>query len=76
MSKKRNLNQDYAALGFFGGFLANATAGLLATFFGLSGSLYYGRRLDVVDLGAIILGIVLLLCAGYFSYKLVVKMRN
>lgn len=70
MSKKRNKQSDYTAIGFLMGFLANATAGTLATIFGVHGALFYGRKLDIVDLGAVVLGIALLLGAGYFAYQL------
>ena len=43
---------------------------MLATFFGIAGALFYGRNLDVIDLGAVVLGLSLMGGAGYFAYKL------
>ena len=69
-SKQRKQRLDYTALGYFIGFLSNAVAGMLATFFGIAGALFYGRNLDVIDLGAVVLGLSLMGGVGYFAYKL------
>ena len=69
-SKQRKQRLDYVALSYFIGFLSNVVAGMLATFFGITGTLFYGRNLDAVDLGAVVLGVSLMGGAGYFAYKL------
>lgn len=70
MSKKRKSQSDYAGRGYFVGFLANAIGGGLATVFGLSGSLFYMRKMDAIDLGAVVLGLALMACAAYFAVKM------
>ena len=75
MSKKRKQQTEYEALGFFIGFFSNAMAGMLAIFFGISGALFYARKLDIIDLGAVLIGVALMGGAGYFAYKMTKTMK-
>jgi hypothetical protein len=64
------------AVGLFFAAVTNVIAGVAAIFFGLVGSVFYARAVELFDVGIIVVGLVLLAVGIYFVRKLLILAKE